>query len=95
MEITTQLNMHDRVVVLIEGKIVSLEITEIKYRIVPASEKDGGVIVYSGLRRDRDRDASYEASYINFNEKDLGVTVWKNKDDMIKYWQGQEVIPDC
>ena len=94
--IQTQLNMHDHVVVLIEGKIVSLEINEIKCMIVPATEKEGGVIEYSGTRRDiaRGRDASYEATHIRFNEKDLGVTVWKSKEDMIRYWQEQEVEPD-
>jgi len=94
--IQTQLNMHDRVVVLINGKIVSLEINEINYRIVPANEKEGGTIDYAGIRRDKERgrDASFETQNVKFSEMDLGLTVWKTKEDMIAYLQSQEVEPD-
>lgn len=96
MEIKTKLSMHQRVVMIFNGKIVSLEVNEIKFRIVPADEKDGGSIEYSGIRRDKaiGRDASYDKQFVGFSEEDLGRTVWLDKDEMLAYFQGQEVEPD-
>lgn len=96
MEIRTKLSMHQRVVTLIDGRIVSLEVDEIKFRIVPGDEKEGGRIEYSALRRDKaiGEDAPFEKRNVRFSEEDLGRTVWLDKDEMITYFQGQEVEPD-
>ena len=96
MELTTKLSMHQRVITLIEGRLVSLEIDEINFRIIPANEKDGGKIEYSGIRRDRavGRDASPEASSVKFSESDLGVTVWRDKEEMLSFFGKLEIETD-
>jgi len=90
------LSMHERVVTLINGKIVSLEVDYINYRIAPGTEKEDGFLEYSGYRRDKDRgyQAPYEVCNVKFTEEDLGRTIWKTKEDMLKYLESQEVEPD-
>ena len=98
MEIKTKLNMHETVLKLIDGKIVPILVDEIKFRIVPRNEAEGGKIVYGGIRQDINTlslsaEEAIRITNIEFEEREVGHTIFRTKDEMISYLMSKEIEP--
>jgi len=98
MVINTILSLHETVLKLIEGKIVPIMINEVKYRIVPLTEAEGGEIMYGGIRQDINTcsmrpNEEYSAIVVDFAESEVGRTIFRTKEEMISYLSGKDIEP--
>lgn len=88
--------MHDKVLTVIDGKLVSMEVNSIDFRVVPASEKNGGEIKYGATRLDTGiaYNDPYEKQNVTFSAKEVGRTVWRSREEMGAWFGAMEVEPE-
>lgn len=93
MEIKTKLEFGQKVLTLIDGKLISMTVDEIKVDIAKCNVATGGAISYEARRDDIPitADDPYEKGNVKFTEEEVGKTVFCSKEEMIEYISGLEV----
>ena len=92
MEIKTKLSMGDKVVCLIDGKLVSLAVSMIQYTIKPIFNGKG-MVTYTAQREDINPTDNYKFEDMNveFDEGLIGKFFFLSKEDFLNYVSGLEV----